>query len=50
MKIALIQLNVSDQPYQNLPTTIKLIDKAAQEGAEFILTPEVTNCISLDRI
>ena len=49
MKIALIQLNVSDQPYQNLPTTIKLIDKAAQEGAEFILTPEVTNCISLDR-
>lgn len=46
MKIGLLQLNVSDDPAANLVTTLSLIEDAAVEGAEFVLTPEVTNCLS----
>ncbi|SLN43076.1 2-oxoglutaramate amidase [Roseovarius litorisediminis] len=49
MKTALIQLNSSDDPVGNLPVTTGLVDRAAKAGASFILTPEVTNCVSLDR-
>ena len=49
MKIALLQLNVSDNPVANLPVTLGLIEDAVAEGAEFILTPEVTNCVSTSR-
>lgn len=49
MKSALLQLNVSDDPDANLETTLSLLAQAAAQGAEFILTPEVTNCISTSR-
>ena len=49
MKIALLQLNVSDDPVANLPVTLSLIEDAVVDGAEFILTPEVTNCVSTSR-
>ncbi len=49
MKTALLQLNVSDTPAENLPVTLGLVREAAAAGAEFILTPEVTNCISTSR-
>jgi predicted amidohydrolase len=49
MKAALVQLNVSDDPVENLPVTRDLIDQAARQGAGFVLTPEVTNCISNSR-
>ena len=49
LKTALIQLNSSDQPAQNLPATMGFIAEAAREGAQFILTPEVTNCVSGSR-
>ncbi len=49
MKAALIQLNVSDSPDENLPVTQALIDEAAAKGAGFVLTPEVTNCVSASR-
>ncbi|PJI85831.1 putative amidohydrolase [Yoonia maricola] len=49
MKTALLQLNVSDDPVANLPQTVAMVAEAASKGAEFILTPEVTNCISRDR-
>ncbi|WP_281857260.1 carbon-nitrogen hydrolase family protein [Litoreibacter halocynthiae] len=49
MKIALLQLNVSDDPVANLPVTLSLIEDAVADGAEFILTPEVTNCVSTSR-
>lgn len=49
LKTALIQLNSSDQPAQNLPATMGFIAQAAREGAQFILTPEVTNCVSGSR-
>ena len=46
MKAALIQLNSSDDPAANLPVTCAYVDQAAAAGAQFILTPEVTNCVS----
>ena len=49
MKTALIQLNASDDPAENLPVTVKYVRQAAAEGASFILTPEVTNCVSTSR-
>lgn len=49
MRTALIQLNVSDDPAENLPTTIQYVKQAAAEGARFVLTPEVTNCVSTSR-
>ncbi len=49
MKLALLQLNSGDDPNLNLVHTCALIEEAAAKGAEFVLTPEVTNCVSLDR-
>jgi predicted amidohydrolase len=49
MKIALLQLNSCDDPAVNLPETLRLIKEAAAKGADLILTPEVTNCVSASR-
>lgn len=49
MKTALIQLNVSDDPAENLPVTVSYFREAAAAGAKFVLTPEVTNCVSTSR-
>ncbi|WP_324752923.1 carbon-nitrogen hydrolase family protein [Roseovarius sp. Pro17] len=49
MKAALIQLNSGDDPAANLPVTEALVNAAADGGAGFILTPEVTNCVSSSR-
>lgn len=49
MRVALLQLNVSDDPVQNLPVTLNYIRDAAARGAQFVLTPEVTNCVSTSR-
>jgi len=49
MKAALLQLTSSDDPAVNLPVTLDLIDQAAQQGAGFVLTPEVTNCLSQNK-
>jgi predicted amidohydrolase len=49
MKAALVQLTSSDDPVANLPRTVDLIAEAASQGAGFVLTPEVTNCLSQDR-
>lgn len=46
MKTALIQLCSGDDPAANLPVTAALINQAAANGAGFVLTPEVTNCVS----
>ncbi|MEL6681119.1 MAG: carbon-nitrogen hydrolase family protein [Pseudomonadota bacterium] len=46
MKAALLQLNSGDDPAANLPLTKDLIAEAAGQGAGFVLTPEVTNCVS----
>jgi hypothetical protein len=49
MKAALIQLNVTDDPARNLVGTVAMIRDAADQGANFVLTPEVTNCVSTSR-
>jgi len=49
VKVALLQLNSGDDPVANLEVTCGLVRKAAAEGAELILTPEVTNCLSASR-
>mmetsp|Transcript_18034 Transcript_18034/g.27588 ORF Transcript_18034/g.27588 Transcript_18034/m.27588 type:complete len:277 (-) Transcript_18034:4603-5433(-) len=49
MKAALLQMNVSDDPAANVGVTIQMAHYAADQGAEFILTPEVTNCVSSTR-
>lgn len=49
MKAALLQLNVSDDPAQNLIQTLAYLDDAVATGAQFVLTPEVTNCVSTSR-
>ncbi len=49
LNAALIQLNSSDNPEANLGETERLIRQAAAEGAELVLTPEVTNIVSASR-
>lgn len=49
MRGAVLQLSVSDDPVANLSVTITLLRQAVVDGAQFVLTPEVTNCISTSR-
>ena len=49
MRVGLIQLTSSDDPISNVPTTREYVRQAADQGAAFILTPEVTNCVSASR-
>lgn len=49
MKSALLQLNVTDDPAKNLPVTVGMLRDAVAQGAKFVLTPEVTNCVSTSR-
>ncbi|MEO0621160.1 MAG: carbon-nitrogen hydrolase family protein [Pseudomonadota bacterium] len=48
-RAALLQLNASDDPVANLPATEAMVREAASAGAELVLTPEVTNCVSASR-
>lgn len=49
MRTALLQLTSSDDPEANLPETLGAIARAVEGGAGFVLTPEVTNCVSASR-
>ena len=49
IRAALIQLTSSDDPVKNLLETKGLVQQAAEQGAQFVLTPEVTNCVSASR-
>ena len=49
MRAAVLQLTCGDDPASNLPVTLSLIRDAVAVGAEFVLTPEVTNCVSASR-
>ncbi len=49
MRAGLVQLSSTDDPVANLTVTAALVAEAARGGAQFILTPEVTNCVSLSR-
>ena len=49
MKTALLQLTSSDNPRDNLVATRAHLHEAVGQGAQFVLTPEVTNCVSANR-
>lgn len=49
MKAGLIQLNSSDDPADNTRTVCEYFREAVERGAKFVLTPEVTNCVSTSR-
>ena len=49
MRVGLVQLTSSDDPQANLPVVQDFVAQAAQQGAQFVLTPEVTNCVSNSR-
>ncbi|MFW2588374.1 carbon-nitrogen hydrolase family protein [Sagittula sp. SSi028] len=49
MRISLLQMTSSDVPEDNLDTLRQMLQQAKSEGAELALTPEVTNCVSMDR-
>lgn len=49
MRAGLVQLCSGDDPEANLPETETLIREAAGKGAQFVLTPEVTNIVSTSR-
>ncbi|MDX5383834.1 MAG: carbon-nitrogen hydrolase family protein [Rhodobacterales bacterium] len=49
MKAALLQLTSGDDPQANIEMVRNMMRQAAVQGAKFILTPEVTNCVSTSR-
>lgn len=49
MRVGLVQLTASDDPLANLPETERLVREAAADGAQLVLTPEVTNIVSASR-
>ncbi|MDZ7710117.1 MAG: carbon-nitrogen hydrolase family protein [Roseovarius sp.] len=49
MRAALLQLTSSDDPDENLSSVRAQMQEAAADGAEIVLTPEVTNCVSTSR-
>ncbi len=49
MRAALLQMSSSDDPQENLSTVLSALEEATSAGADILLTPEVTNCVSLSR-
>ena len=49
MRAGLLQLNASDDPQANLAPVREAVRRAVAGGAGFVLTPEVTNCLSSSR-
>jgi predicted amidohydrolase len=49
MRTALLQITAGDRPCANLPVALEMVRVAAAAGAGFVLTPEVTNCVSTSR-
>jgi len=46
MRAAILQLNASDKPLENVSHILTMVRQAASDGAEFVFTPEVSNCLS----
>ncbi|MCO8143711.1 carbon-nitrogen hydrolase family protein [Rhodovulum tesquicola] len=49
MRVALIQMTSGDVPEANIAPACEMVRQAAAGGAQFVLTPEVTNCLSSSR-
>ena len=48
MRVAIAQITSSDQPAENLASVLALMDRSGDQDILFL--PEVTNCVSLDRV
>jgi len=49
MRAGLLQITSGDDPQANLPMVREAVRQAVAGGAGFVLTPEVTNCVSASR-
>jgi predicted amidohydrolase len=49
LRVGLVQVTSSDDPAENLSVTESMVREAAAGGAQFVLTPEVTNIVSQSR-
>jgi predicted amidohydrolase len=49
MRAAILQMCSSDDPEENAKTVLAAMAKAKAAGADILLTPEVTNCVSQSR-
>jgi len=49
MRAALLQITSSDDPARNLEMVRGMVADAVEAGANWVLTPEVTNCVSASR-
>ena len=49
MRAALVQMQSSDDPVANLADLLPWIAEAAGSGAQLVVTPEVSNCVSMSR-
>ena len=48
LTVACVQLNSKQSVLENLSNTKKFINKACDKGADFILTPEISNIVSIE--
>src|SRR5271154_2537376 len=48
-KVGLIQMRSGLEPQRNLAAALSLIDEAARGGADYVLTPEMTNILAAKR-
>jgi len=49
MRAGLLQITSTDDPQANVPLVREAVRRAVAGGAGFVLTPEVTNCVSASR-
>ena len=49
MRAALVQMTSTDIPAENVTSVLEALKIAKAGGADFVLTPEVTNCLSTSR-
>ena len=49
MRLAVLQMTASDDPAANLEVLARAAAEAAEAGADMLLTPEVSNCLSASR-
>ncbi|MFW2545453.1 carbon-nitrogen hydrolase family protein [Primorskyibacter sp. 2E107] len=49
MRVGLLQLCATDDVSENRAMVRRMLDDAAVQGADMVLTPEVTNIVSMDR-
>lgn len=49
MRTALLQMTAGDDPGDNAATLSSAVEAASLQGADILMTPEVSNCVSLSR-